>query len=306
MEIIRPGLNIDFIGKRKIFLMVSMVAILVGMISLMMHGGPRYGIDFTGGTMVQVAFGVEVDTSQIREALADKVEGKPIVQAFVGKDREFIIQLKQTSADLGGVEELVKSTLGAAFGSENVSVSQAKMVGPKVGRDLRQKGVLAILFALGAILLYIWWRFELHFGIGAIVALAHDVIITIGVFSLFDKQFDLTIIAALLTIVGYSLNDTIVVYDRARENMKRMGSKADFAKVLNTSVNETLSRTLLTSGTTLAVVLALFTLGGGVIHDFAFALLVGVIVGTYSSIYVASPMVLWLRTRERAKKMATA
>jgi preprotein translocase subunit SecF len=306
MEIIRPGLNIDFIGKRKTFLMVSLVAILVGMISLMMHGGPRYGIDFTGGTMVQVAFGVEVDTSQIREALADKVEGKPIVQAFVGKDREFIIQLKQTSADLGGVEELVKSTLGAAFGSENISVSQAKMVGPKVGRDLRQKGVLAILFALGAILLYIWWRFELHFGIGAIVALAHDVIITIGVFSLFDKQFDLTIIAALLTIVGYSLNDTIVVYDRARENMKRMGSKADFAKVLNTSVNETLSRTLLTSGTTLAVVLALFTLGGGVIHDFAFALLVGVIVGTYSSIYVASPMVLWLRTRERAKKMATA
>jgi preprotein translocase subunit SecF len=306
MEIIRPGLNIDFIGKRKIFLMVSLVAILVGMISLMMHGGPRYGIDFTGGTMVQVAFGVEVDTSQIREALADKVEGKPIVQAFVGKDREFIIQLKQTSADLGGVEELVKSTLGAAFGSENISVSQAKMVGPKVGRDLRQKGVLAILFALGAILLYIWWRFELHFGIGAIVALAHDVLITIGVFSLFDKQFDLTIIAALLTIVGYSLNDTIVVYDRARENMKRMGSKADFANVLNTSVNETLSRTLLTSGTTLAVVLALFTLGGGVIHDFAFALLVGVIVGTYSSIYVASPMVLWLRTRERAKKMATA
>ncbi len=306
MEIIRPDLNIDFIGKRKTFLMVSLVAILVGMISLMMHGGPRYGIDFTGGTMVQVAFGVEVDTSQIREALADKVEGKPIVQAFVGKDREFIIQLKQTSADLGGVEELVKSTLGAAFGSENISVSQAKMVGPKVGRDLRQKGVLAILFALGAILLYIWWRFELHFGIGAIVALAHDVIITIGVFSLFDKQFDLTIIAALLTIVGYSLNDTIVVYDRARENMKRMGSKADFAKVLNTSVNETLSRTLLTSGTTLAVVLALFALGGGVIHDFAFALLVGVIVGTYSSIYVASPMVLWLRTRERAKKMATA
>jgi preprotein translocase subunit SecF len=306
MEIIRPGLNIDFIGKRKIFLVVSLVAILVGMISLMMHGGPRYGIDFTGGTMVQVAFGVEVDTSQIREALAGKVEGKPIVQAFVGKDSEFIIQLKQTSANLGGVEELVKATLGAAFGIENISVSQAKMVGPKVGRDLRQKGALAILFALGAILLYIWWRFELHFGIGAIVALAHDVIITIGVFSLFDKQFDLTIIAALLTIVGYSLNDTIVVYDRARENMKRMGSKADFANVLNISINETLSRTLLTSGTTLAVVLALFTLGGGVIHDFAFALLVGVVVGTYSSIYVASPMVLWLRTRERAKKMATA
>lgn len=306
MEIIRPGLNIDFIGKRKTFLVVSLVAILVGMVSLVMHGGPRYGIDFTGGTMVQVGFGVEVDTSQIRAALSEKVEGKPIVQAFVGKDREFIIQLEQTSADLGGVEELVKATLGAAFGAENISVSQAKMVGPKVGRDLRQKGALAILFALGAILLYIWWRFELHFGIGAIAALAHDVVITIGVFSLFDKQFDLTIIAALLTIVGYSLNDTIVVYDRARENMKRLGSRADFETVLNTSVNETLSRTLLTSGTTLAVVIALFTLGGGVIHDFAFALLVGVVVGTYSSIYVASPTVLWLRNRESAKKTATA
>jgi preprotein translocase subunit SecF len=306
MEIIRPGLNIDFIGKRKTFLMVSLVAILVGMVSLVMHGGPRYGIDFTGGTMVQVGFGVDVETSQIRDALADKVEGKPIVQAFVGKDREFIIQLEQTSADLGGVEELVKATLGATFGMENVSVSQAKMVGPKVGQDLRNKGLLAILFALGSILLYIWWRFELIFGFGAIAALTHDVLITIGMFSLFDKQFDLTIIAALLTIVGYSLNDTIVVYDRARENIKRMGVKADFEGVLNTSINETLSRTLLTSGTTLAVVVALLTLGGGVIHDFAFALLVGVVVGTYSSIYVASPTVLWLRNRESAKKAATA
>ncbi len=307
MEIIRPGLNIDFIGKRKQFMMVSLIVILIGLAGLVVKGGPRYGIDFTGGTMVQVGFAVDVESDQIRESLAGAVQGKPVIQAFVGKDREFIIQLEQTSEDLGGVEALVERTLGATFGVANVSVSQAKMVGPKVGEDLRQKGLYAIIFALGAIMCYIWWRFELHFGFGALAALVHDVMITVGIFSLLDKQFDLTIVAALLTIVGYSLNDTIVVFDRTRENINRTGGRGALAEVMNRSINETLSRTLLTSMTTLAVVLALFFFGGGVIHDFAFALLVGIVVGTYSSIYVASPVVLWLGTRGgHAKKVGVA
>ncbi len=304
MEIIRPGTKIDFIGKRKIFILVSLIMIAVGIVSLVVKGGPRYGIEFTGGTMVQVAFTDNVGIDEVRKVLEEKVGGTPVVQSFVGKDNEYIIQLEQTSTDMGGTEDFVKETLGAAFGQDKVIVSQAKMVGPKVGHELRSKGLWAIIFALGSILAYIWWRFELQFGLGAIAALVHDVVITVGIFSIVDKQFDLTIVAALLTIVGYSLNDTIVVFDRTRENFNRYGSKKDVAEVMNASVNETLSRTLLTSGTTLLVVAALFIFGGGVIHDFAFALLVGIIVGTYSSIYIASPVVLWLRTR--GKKAAVA
>ncbi len=297
MEIIRPGTTIDFIGKRKFAAIISAVVIAIGLASLIANGGPRYGIDFAGGTMVQVAFGKEVSTQDIRGALKGTVEGTPVIQAFVGKDNEYIIQMEHVSSDLGGVEDLVKSTLGEAFGQENVTVSQAQMVGPKVGQELRNQALLAIIASIGMVLLYIWWRFELHFGFGAVAALLHDVMVTVGIFSILDKQFDLTIIAALLTIVGYSLNDTIVVYDRARENLKKTGGKGDIAQIFNKSINETLGRTILTSVTTLLVVLALFVLGGGVIHDFAFALLIGIAVGTYSSVYVASPVVLLLHKR---------
>ncbi|PLX39837.1 MAG: protein translocase subunit SecF [Deltaproteobacteria bacterium] len=307
MEIIRPGTTIDFIGKRKIAAVISIAVILIGIVSLVMKGGPRYGIDFAGGTMIQVAFKTDVTTEGIRDALAGVIEGTPVIQSFVGKDNEYIIQMEEVvTTDLNGVEELVKGSLGKAFGQENVSVSQAQMVGPKVGKDLREKGILAIIASMGMVLLYIWWRFELHFGVGAIAALVHDVLVTVGLFSLLDKQFDLTIIAALLTIVGYSLNDTIVVYDRARENLKKVGGRGDIAAIFNKSINETLGRTILTSITTLLVVVALFVLGGGVIHDFAFALLVGVVVGTYSSVYVASPVVLLFNKRVAREAKAQA
>jgi len=307
MEIIRPGTTIDFIGKRKIAAVISIAVILIGIVSLVMKGGPRYGIDFAGGTMIQVAFKTDVTTEGIRDALAGVIEGTPVIQSFVGKDNEYIIQMEEVvTTDLNGVEELVKGSLGKAFGQENVSVSQAQMVGPKVGKDLREKGILAIIASMGMVLLYIWWRFELHLGVGAIAALVHDVLVTVGLFSLLDKQFDLTIIAALLTIVGYSLNDTIVVYDRARENLKKVGGRGDIAAIFNKSINETLGRTILTSITTLLVVVALFVLGGGVIHDFAFALLVGVVVGTYSSVYVASPVVLLFNKRVAREAKAQA
>ncbi len=305
MELIRPGTQFDFIGKRKIFFGVSLAVILVGLASLVVHGGPRYGIDFAGGTLIQVKFHKPVDTQEIRAALRDVVEGQAVVQSF-GEADEYIIQLQQSSEALEGLSKRVRDALGARLGDDGVEIRRVEMVGPKVGKDLRQKGLTALLFALGAILLYIWWRFELRFGLGAVAALFHDVLITVGAFSLFNKQFDLTTVAALLTIIGYSLNDTIVVYDRIRENMKKTGGRGDLAAIVNRSINETLSRTVLTSGTTLLVVVALFALGGGVIHDFAYAMLVGIVVGTYSSIYIASPVVLALEQRAHHRKGGAA
>ncbi|GAB4257867.1 protein translocase subunit SecF [Deferrisoma sp.] len=296
MEIIRPGTNYDFLGKRKIFFALSAALILIGLASLVVRGGPRYGIDFAGGTLIQVQFHKPVKAGDIRSALADVIPGQVVVQAF-GEENEYIIQTEQSSGELEGLAKQVHDALAQKLGDDTVEIRRVEMVGPKVGKDLREKGLLAVLFSLGAILLYIWWRFELRFGFGAVAALFHDVLITIGAFSLFNKQFDLTTVAALLTIVGYSLNDTIVVFDRIRENIKRTGGKGDLEALVNRSVNETLSRTLLTSGTTLLVVIALFLFGGGVIHDFAFALLVGIVVGTYSSIYIASPVVLALEKR---------
>jgi len=296
MEIIRSGTTFDFLGKRKLCFGVSSGVILLGLLSLFMHGGPRYGIDFAGGTLIQVRFAQPVPTEDIRAALDGVVPGKPVVQTF-GEANEFIVQLEQSDEGLEGLSSRVHDALAEKLGDAQVEIRRVEMVGPKVGQDLREKGLLALGFSLGAILLYIWWRFELNFGFGAVAALFHDVLITVGMFSLFNKQFDLTTIAALLTIIGYSLNDTIVVYDRIRENVKKSGGKGDLTQVINRSINECLSRTLLTSTTTLLVVTALFTFGGGVIHDFAFALLVGVVVGTYSSVYIASPVVLYLEQR---------
>jgi preprotein translocase subunit SecF len=296
MEIIRPGTNFDFLGKRTLFFGVSAGLILLGLVSLVMRGGPRYGIDFAGGTLVQVRFAQSVPTEDIRAALQGVVEGKPVVQTF-GEANEFIVQLEQSEEALEGLSSRVHDALAEKLGDDQVEIRRVEMVGPKVGKDLREKGLLALAFSLGAILLYIWWRFELRFGFGAVAALFHDVLITVGAFSIFNKQFDLTTIAALLTIIGYSLNDTIVVYDRIRENVKKTGGKGDLVQLINRSINECLSRTLLTSATTLLVVVALFVFGGGVIHDFAFAMLTGIVVGTYSSIYIASPVVLYLEGR---------
>lgn len=296
MELIRPDTHFDFLGKSRLFVGASLVLIAVSLLSLVARGGPRYGIDFAGGTLIQLRFEKPVGTEQIRSALASVVEGALQVQSF-GEEDEYIIQLEQSSEELEGLSRRVRDALAASLGTEGIDVRRVEMVGPKVGKDLREKGLLAVLFSMGAILLYIWWRFELQFAIAAIAATFHDVIVTVGAFSLFNKQFDLTTLAALLTILGYSLNDTIVVFDRIRENVKKAGSKGSLKEIMNASVNQTLSRTILTSGTTLLVVVALFLFGGGVIHDFAFALLVGILVGTYSSIYVASPVVLWLEQR---------
>jgi preprotein translocase subunit SecF len=297
MQIIRPGTKIDFMRKKTGALLFSVCLIIAGIVSLIVHGGPNYGIDFAGGTLVRVKFFQPVEPNDIRSALNNVgIEGSIIQRVGAGEEGEYFIRLELGSADLAGFSSVINESLTEKFGTEGFEIRSTEMVGPKVGKDLRKKGLQAIFAALIGILLYISIRFEFRFAIGAVVALAHDVMITVGVFSLTDKEISLPVLAALLTIVGYSLNDTIVVYDRIRENMRRMRTEA-YERVINLSINETLSRTILTSVTTLIVIVILFLLGGGVIHNFAFALLIGVIVGTYSSVFVASPVVIFLEQR---------
>ncbi|TNF50592.1 protein translocase subunit SecF [bacterium] len=289
MDFIKPDINVDFVSRRRIALICSLVVALIGIGSLAVKGGPIYGIDFSGGTLVQVRFDRAPEVGEIRNALGEAGLGSSVIQSL-GEDK-VAIRLKSQEDQADSVSDDLFSILVDQFGQERVSLELVEMVGPQVGADMRRKGMLSILYAMVGILIYVTFRFQFRFALGAIAALVHDIMITVGVFSLFNKEFTLPVIAALLTIIGYSLNDTIVVYDRIRENIRRM-PKEKLAVVVNNSINQTLSRTILTSGTTLLVVGCLFVLGGEVIHDFSFALIVGVLVGTYSSIYIASPILL--------------
>jgi len=297
MQLIRPDINIDFVGRRKLAIGLSLLIIIAGLVSLLVKGGPNYGIDFAGGTLVQIKIQKPTSSGEIKDALQGLDLGGIVVQQFGDDSHEFLIRLQGTSEELGGLSQDILGALEKKFGPETVDVRRTEMVGPQVGKDLREKGLLAIIYAMVGILAYVTWRFEFKFAVGAILALIHDVLITLGAFSIFNKEIDLPIIAAFLAIIGYSLNDTIIVYDRIRENRGKEG-KEGFAWVINRSINETLSRTILTSGTTLLVIAALFVFGGGVIHNFAFALLIGVIVGTYSSIFVASPLLIFWNERK--------
>ena len=314
MQIIKPDTNFDFVGKRRMAVIFSLLLILIGIGSLVAKGGPSYGIDFAGGTLVQVKFVQETKAADIRKSLESLNLRGLTVQRFGDEANEFLLRAQDAGEELESGEKLesmadrVGSALEESYpeinGEKQVDIRRVEMVGPQVGKDLRMKGLLAILYAMGGILLYVTWRFEFRFAVGAILALVHDVLITLGVFSLFGKEIDLPIIAAFLAIIGYSLNDTIIVYDRIRENTGKH-LKEGLVAVINRSINETLSRTILTSGTTLLVVVALFIFGGGVIHNFAFALLVGIIIGTYSSIFVASPLLIfWEDLRDRKKQHA--
>jgi len=300
MQLIKPDINIDFVGKRKFALIVSVVLILIGLASLTVKGGPNYGIDFAGGTLVQVQFAQPTDATAIKKAMAELDLGDPMVQSFGDNQNEFLIRVEQASGKLKGLSVQIQNALEQSYEKGDVDIRRVEMVGPQVGKDLRNKGLKALFYAMLGLLAYISWRFEFRFAVGAIIALVHDVMITLGVFSLSGREIDLPIIAAFLAIIGYSLNDTIIVYDRIRENSGKY-HKESFSYIVNRSINETLSRTLLTSGTTLLVVLALFILGGGVIHNFAFAMLIGVLVGTYSSIFVASPVLIFWQEKMDAR-----
>ncbi len=301
MEFVKPGTKINFLGIRRSAFVLSGLLIGVSLLSIILHGGLNYGIDFVGGTLVQVKFSEPTRVETIKENLASIGLDRSLVQRFgEKKENEYLIRVEKSLSDLEGLSGQIAEALQEAYGKGGVEIRRTEMVGPKVGKDLKRKRILAIVYALIGILIYITWRFEFIFAVGAIIALTHDVMITVGVFSIVNKEFTLSIVAAILTIIGYSLNDTIVVYDRIRENRRKM-RKETYAKVINSSINETLSRTLLTSLTTLIVVVILFIFGGGVIHDFAFALIVGILVGTYSSIFVASPIILIWQERKYGK-----
>lgn len=372
MQIFRDT-NFDFLGQKKLFIGLTLVLTVAGIVSLIMKGGPAYGIDFKGGTLLYVKFAQKPNEETIREALGKKIPGEISVVAVQGANELMIQTELRNEKELQSTRQTIEDTLASTFGATpdkldinaapaariyeriniplqtagvfvsdedlrkligemlnvrdkqkggllgsldelsqapgmtpqilNVLKQQAytgkfvvrntEVVGPRVGQELRTQAVLATLYALGGMLIYVGLRFEFAYGFAAVVAVLHDTIITIGLFSIFDKEISLTVIAALLTLVGYSMNDTIVVFDRIRENMQR-GRKGDMAELVNRSINETLSRTIMTSGLTFLTAVALWLFGGQVLNGFAFALVVGILVGTYSSIFVASPiLVAW-------------
>ena len=295
MKIINSDTHFDFMGKIKMAMTISGLVILIGLGSIALSGGLKYGIDFAGGTLIQLQFKTPPDIEVIRDGLKTIALGESTIQEF-GSKRDILIRIQRSEEKLEAVGSKVRNSLGGKFNKEDITIERVEMVGPKVGRDLREKAFLSILYAVIGIVIYISWRFELQYAIAAIIALAHDVLVTLGAFSILDKEFTLVIVAAFLAIIGYSLNDTIVVFDRIRENLRRRG-KNTLVQTINASINQTLSRTLLTSGTTLMVVMALFFFGGEIIHDFSFALLVGILVGTYSSIFIASVFLVYWDSR---------
>ncbi|MDD5232308.1 MAG: protein translocase subunit SecF [Syntrophales bacterium] len=305
MQILKRETQIDFAAKMKFAAILSLAVIITGIISLIYHGGPRLGIEFSGGTVAQIRFQEAAATDQVRSAL-DKggFENSDVQQIGATTSNEFLVRIDVAPSDLRGMQDRIEGAMEAAFGAGKYEIRRMEAIGPKVGRDMTRKGIWALTLSLIAILVYVSIRFEFSYALGGIVALFHDVLITVGVFSLLGKEFTLQIVAALLTIIGYSINDTIVIFDRVRENLKK-GSKRNLRDIINLSVNQTLSRTILTSLTVFFVLLALYALGGPVIHDFAFALLIGTVAGVYSTVFIASPLVLaWesLVSRRRRRK----
>jgi preprotein translocase subunit SecF len=384
MELFR-NTNVDFLGKKWPFIGLTLLLTAAGLISLVAKGGPRYGIDFKGGTLLYVKFAEKPNEQAVREALAKKIPGEISVVAVQGANELMIQTELKGDRELQSTRQQIEDTLASLFGGAqagkfnftgagaqrvfealNVPLQQAgvfisdedlrkavaamlefrdkqkggmlgnfdelrgvngvtpqmidvlkkdaslgkylvrntEVVGPKVGSELRTKAILATLYALGGMLIYIGLRFEFVYGFAAVIAVFHDTIMTVGLFSLFDKEISLTVVAALLTLVGYSMNDTIVVFDRIRENLQR-GKKGDMKELINRSINETLSRTIMTSGLTFLTAVALWLFGGQVLNGFAFALVVGILVGTYSSIFIASPILVfwqeWMQSRSKGQ-----
>ncbi len=320
MEFLKKDLKIDFLGHRRNAAILSAVLIIAGLASIFVQG-INWGLDFTGGTLVEVRYGEQVSVDEVRLQLAESDIPDTTVQYF-GTSRDVMIRLpsKNVEGTAAEISTRIVEALRAPYGetltesstgglqncqrTDNsiaecfVQMRRVEFVGPKVGEELTEQGGLAMLYALIGILIYVAWRFEWRFAIGSVVALVHDVFITVGMFSIFQIEFTLAVLAAVLAVIGYSLNDTIVVFDRIRENFRR-SRQGTSIEIMNRSINQTLRRTILTSFTTLLVVLTLLFFGGEVIRGFSFALLIGVIVGTYSSIFIASPAVLALKiTRE--------
>ncbi len=302
MELVKPGININFVGAMKWCVIFSLVLTMLCVVSFLWKGF-TYGIDFAGGTLVQIKFKQDTSADGIRKVMTGIGIKDAIIQPF--GINEVVVRTAESTTDMKGLAGRIEEALNTAYGKGNLEVQRVEVVGPKVGKDLTKKAIMAVVFSWIGMLIYIAFRFELRFAVGGIVGVIHDVIVVLGIFSLLEKEFTLTIVAALLTIIGYSIHDTIVVFDRVRENIPK-NSKKDLPTIMNESINQTLSRTILTSFTVVLVVAVLYVFGGAVINDFAFALLVGVIFGTYSSVFIASPVVLaWEKywpSRPRRKK----
>ncbi len=351
LQLIKPDIHIDFMSKKKLLMTLSAILLVVALIPVALRGGFNYGIDFAGGVLVQVKFAKPTEPGAIKHALKPMGMDDSLVQAFgKAQDNEFLIRSQNPDLSLEGLGDKIGQALKAVYGEEGFEVRRVETVGPKVGKDLRQKALMAIFFSLLLMAVYISGRFEakwvlagvmaavlagvslveywllaevmhlgeslvmvmliitcllvtvlacwflrLRYAMGAVVSLTHDVLITVGIYTALGREFNLSTVAAVLTIIGYSINDTIIVYDRIRENLGK-GLKKDMESTINDSVNQTLSRTILTVGTVILVLISLYALGGSVIEDFALTLLIGTAVGTYSSIYVASPMLVYIPT----------
>ena len=289
LRFIPADINISFIPKRIMFFIFSAV-LITSSVGLFLTKGLNYGIDFQGGILMEVRTDKAASISAMRTTLGNLGLGEVALQEF-GQPTDVLIRVQRQEGG-EGAQQVAVEKVKAALGS-GVDYRRTEFVGPKVSEELFWDGVMAVSLAILAILVYIWFRFEWQFGLGAIVALTHDVLSTIGMFALLGLEFNLSTVAAVLTIAGYSINDTVVVYDRVRENLRKY-KKKDFGELLNDSVNQTLSRTVMTSVTTLLALLALYFLGGAVIKDFSFAMIWGVIIGTYSSICLAVPMLMYL------------
>jgi preprotein translocase subunit SecF len=288
MELIKPGIHIDFVGKMKYAVIFSAILIIIGIGSVIFHGGLNPGIDFAGGSIIQVKFSKNISADQIRTALKSTKLENSTIQQFGAN--EFLIRTSESFNDQKMLAANVEQPLSAAF-NKDFEIRRVEVVGSKVGADFTRKAIIAVILSWLAMLIYVGWRFEFRYAVGGILALVHDVIITMGAVSIMNMEFTISILASLIFIIGFSINDTIVTLDRIRENVK-LNPKQKLGDLINLSINQTLSRTVLTSLTVFLTVLALYIFGGAVIHDLAFPMMVGVVIGTYSSIYIACTIVL--------------
>jgi preprotein translocase subunit SecF len=288
MQLIKPGIHIDFVGKMKYAIIFSAILTIISIASVIIHGGLNLGIDFAGGSIIQIKFQKDMTADKIRGALKSTRLENSIIQQF--GPNEFLIRTAESFHDQKLLEENVNKPLTAAF-NKDYEIRRVEVVGSKVGMDFQRKAIFAVILSWLAMLIYIAWRFEFRYGLGGIIALVHDVTIIVGTISILKMEFTISILAAIFFIIGYSINDTIVVLDRIRENVK-LNPRQKLAETINMSINQTLSRTILTSFTVFLTVTALYLFGGPVLHDLAFSLLVGVVFGTYSSVFISCPIVL--------------
>jgi len=287
--------HVPFLRYRRKAYVFSIILIVAGVASLVLRGGPNYGIDFTGGALMQLHFDKPITTEDIRGALAKVGLERAVIQRLGGTD-DFVIQMKGSEEE--GIANLVVATLQENFPDNTLRVDRQEEVGPKIGKELQRRALLVVLAGMLVILGYIAFRFDFRFAVGSVVALVHDVVITVGILSMLNREMTIAIIAALLTVVGYSVNDSIIISDRIRENRKLMRGEP-FDKIVNTGLNDTLSRTVMTGLTTILVLLSILIFGGEVIFDFALTLLIGVIVGTYSSIFIVAALVVeWVSRKQ--------